>query len=131
MTGLFRGKSLRRLSAAFTFALLFAFVSVAFVHRPVPPGTAGSDVDVSAYVLPDGSIPFICSGVGQSGDEDGAPVRHCPFCTLCKILTLPAPLKASLPTSLTMTVVFADRRSPLHLRETGGGFWSRAPPLTA
>jgi len=75
-------------------ATLIGVASVLFLLVwPMLPRTVlvtdnGQVADLSAYVLPDGSLPFLCDG--SSGDGPSGGYRsHCPLCTLSKILSLP------------------------------------------
>lgn len=48
--------------------------------------------DLSAYVLPDGTLPLICehseAGADGQGDRPSGLGRECPACVLCKTLVL-------------------------------------------
>lgn len=63
-------------------ALTFA----AFAHRPALPGPSG--VDLAQYVLPDGTIPVICTTGG-----DGRPLHpgsgDCEFCRIAASVAVP------------------------------------------
>ncbi|GKX34429.1 MAG: hypothetical protein MnENMB40S_20470 [Rhizobiaceae bacterium MnEN-MB40S] len=72
-------------------ATLIAVASMVFLLAwPMMPRTVlvtnnGEVTDLSAYVLPDGSLPFLCDATG--GDAPAGGYRsHCPLCTLAKIL---------------------------------------------
>ncbi|QFR33455.1 hypothetical protein [Ancylobacter sp. TS-1] len=66
-------------------ALLF----VASVHRPPAAGAATvGTVDLSAYALPDGTLPVLCLA---AGDEDGGPAsaKHRTGCEACRLTATP------------------------------------------
>ncbi len=62
----------------------------AFAHKPlVLPAYA--DADLSAYVLPDGTLPVLCQ---TDFDGDGKPdgvSGHCEFCRIAASVDLPSP----------------------------------------
>jgi|GEM_PF-720730 len=70
-----------------------ALVLVAFAHQPAAvSGNPGArTVDLSAYALPDGSLPQLCiSGLGDSG-EAGFVLGPCEFCRIAGAFLLPPP----------------------------------------
>lgn len=65
-----------------TLGLLLA----AFAHQP--SSYAGEDIDLSAYTLPDGSLPSFCL---NGFDEDGHKVEiPCEFCRISGGIILPS-----------------------------------------
>ncbi len=73
---------------------VFALLFVSFAHRvPAASPQAASlqtDVDLSAYALPDGTLPVICHSPSQS--DDGGDIiffSDCEFCRLAGAATLP------------------------------------------
>ncbi len=64
-----------------------ALLLVAFAHRPV--AFAAVPFDVSAYTLPDGTIPDLCVP-GNSGSGEVHPTG-CEFCRLAVAIILPEP----------------------------------------
>ncbi|MEP3105499.1 MAG: hypothetical protein ABJO54_00440 [Hyphomicrobiales bacterium] len=67
--------------------LLFA----AFAHQPVV--FAGEPLDLSAYALPDGSLPSLClSNAGENGTVVEVP---CEFCRISSSVLLPTELPSS------------------------------------
>ncbi len=129
--GTFHRTLLRRLSAAFAFMLLLAVVSASFAHKSHATRSSGFNVGLAAYSFPDGSVPVICFGTGEHDERESAPVESCPFCTLCKLVMLPSPPGTSLLAPLGFAVVFSGQHTLLPLPYAGGGFRSRAPPLSA
>lgn len=78
-------KSLKAVSLRMIIAL--ALVLVGFAHRPMAQAA-----DLSAYTLPDGTVPILCLTV----DEDGkarpmADRSDCEACRLVHAVTLPEP----------------------------------------
>jgi hypothetical protein len=64
-----------------------ALLLVAFAHRPI--GFAVVPFDVSAYTLPDGTIPDLCVP-GNAGKGEVHPTG-CEFCRLAVAVILPEP----------------------------------------
>lgn len=64
-----------------------ALVWASFAHRPIIISTTSQTVDLSAYVLPDGTIPTICFG-GQ-GDGKSTSYQGCEYCTLANAIIFP------------------------------------------
>ena len=86
----------------------------------------GEVTDLSAYVLPDGSLPFLCDATGDN--PTGSYRAHCPLCTLSKILG-PPPRE---PVILRVAR-FARVAPPLYCEPSIAirvvtGLGSRAPP---
>lgn len=113
-------------------AMFIAVASILFLLAwPMMPRTVlvtnnGEVTDLSAYVLPDGSLPFLCDATG--GDPTGSYRAHCPLCTLSKILG-PPPRE---PAILRITR-FARVTPPLYSEPSIAirvvtGLGSRAPP---
>ena len=68
-----------------TVALVFA----AFAHQPFQ--RPAEKVDLSAYVLPGGTLPVLCWG-GEGRDDGGTrEPTHCEFCRLSGSVLPPAP----------------------------------------
>ena len=66
---------------------------VAFAHRPLAVAAAASayaNVDVAAYVLPDGTLPDLCLDDEKSGHHSAA--SHCEACRIVSSVDLPVPL---------------------------------------
>ncbi|HSO46633.1 MAG TPA: hypothetical protein VLQ68_01760 [Rhizobiaceae bacterium] len=77
---------LRRFNLATRIACAVALVLVALAHRPAVSVAA----DLSAYALPDGSIPALCLP-GEDGGNDIAGDAGCEFCRISSAVLLPAP----------------------------------------
>lgn len=118
-------KLLRHVSG---FLCALALLLTAFAHQPVvAQGIDG--VDLSAYRLPDGSLPIICYN-GPGDKEGGSQMNgpHCPFCTLAKSIVLPArPEWFSNPIRSFAKLVFAPEQTSAGFRHFVG-HWSRGPP---
>lgn len=68
--------------------LLCVFSALLLAFAPLLPMAPARDVDLSAYALPDGTLPVIC-GPGRF-DPDRPDVEPlCPLCTLANALGLP------------------------------------------
>ena len=71
-----------------------AMVLVAFAHQPVfedAERNRAAAIDLSAYVLPDGSLPVLC--FGDAGDGDGRTTlsTNCDACRIASAAGLPEP----------------------------------------
>lgn len=76
---------LRQSNALVAVLVAFALVMTAFAHRPA---VAGPAFDLSAYVLPDGSLPDLCIPGRSEGGKAAAP---CEFCRLASAIIVPQP----------------------------------------
>ncbi len=78
---LVRNLRLARLLVIVFYAL--AAVSVGFAHKS---GTiAITSIDLSAYILPDGSVPVICGDSGSQDSDHGS--KHTgPTCDACRLV---------------------------------------------
>ncbi|MEO4042820.1 hypothetical protein AAFN47_14550 [Hoeflea sp. CAU 1731] len=114
-------------------AMFIAVASILFLLAwPMMPRTVlvtnnGEVTDLSAYVLPDGSLPFFCAATGDD-DPAGGYRAHCPLCTLSKILG-PTPRDPS----IVRLARFARVAPPLYSEPSIAirvvtGLGSRAPP---
>lgn len=76
-------------------ACAMALVFVAFAHPPAEASPV-ADVDLAAYVLPDGTMPDLC--VTMAGEEGDAArlVTPCEFCRIASATVLPVPADAPL-----------------------------------
>jgi hypothetical protein len=84
MTGLSTIKL--RLDIVTRFACALALMLVVLAQRPA----AVQAVDLSAFALPDGSVPSICV-LGDTGKAGDAADAGCEFCRLASAILLPAP----------------------------------------
>ncbi|MEX2642147.1 MAG: hypothetical protein WD270_01755, partial [Acetobacterales bacterium] len=89
-----RHPRLRLAGALLALAGLLVLVAAPVATVPAAAGAVHGAPDLSAYVLPDGTAPVICYGGGEAPAEDHAAGPHCPLCTLCKVLALPASVAA-------------------------------------
>jgi hypothetical protein len=120
-------RQLRRNLFVRDFLLALYVLSVAtfgFAHKPI---TIASSVDLSAYTLPDGSLPVICGG------KNGPAGKHvCAVCDACLLSAAPGLLanhEPSVPVHADILVAawpdeyraYAGSDRPLSFR-------SRAPP---
>lgn len=80
------GLLLRR--AAIHIVLSLAVLAAAFAHRPTLPLDVAPDL--SAYVLPDGTLPVICT-VDADGDASGSAAGPCEFCRIWASVIVPLP----------------------------------------
>lgn len=85
--------AISRLSARRHVARLLLALSIAligFAHQPPAAGAQPAQgVDLSAYALPDGSLPVLCLGVDGGGEATSG--LHCPACLVSKGFVLAAP----------------------------------------
>lgn len=85
-------------------------VVLGFAHRPL---AATVPLDISAYALPDGSLPTICipgDADGKTGKDMG---QRCDACRITSAATLPPPSCESAdaaPASERVTFAFAPER---------------------
>ncbi|MBX2833296.1 MAG: hypothetical protein KTR23_19385 [Rhodospirillales bacterium] len=68
---------------------VIALVLVGFSHKLIA-SSPNASVDITAYALPDGTLPFLCIG-GQSSDSDAnaALFASCEFCRISTAVVLP------------------------------------------
>jgi len=103
-----------------------AMVLVGFAHHP---GRASSSVDLSAYTMPDGSVPFICGG----SETDGTPAADGSICEACCLTAAPGLLSPTggiaRPEFRTIDVGWPARPSQVMVPATTSPFSARAPPL--
>lgn len=98
---------------------------IAFGHQPLRLGEAG-DVDLAAYVLPDGSLPALClSGEGGTDGSTGAASSLCSACLLTGSFHLCPPPAASLPDPGESHVLLAGLEAQVGVRPA---FSPSAPP---
>lgn len=109
-----------------------ALILVAFAHQPAAvSGIPGArSVDLTAYALPDGSLPQLCiPRLGGSG-ETGSVFGPCEFCRIAGTFLLPPP--ACVPQPLVRSAV-ADLTAPRDNRPVSTrhrpGAPLRGPPL--
>ena len=109
---------------------VIALLLVGFAHR-VPAVSPQPDVDLSAYALPDGTLPVICHTPAGTGDGSGNAVfsGECEFCRLAGAAVLPTPHKILIPPCAAVDkpvrVVHDLTDFPIHFAGTP----TRGPPL--
>jgi len=119
-----------RVSSRQATALLCVLSTLMLAFAPLLPmaSARSSDVDLSAYALPDGTLPFIC-GLGRFDPDRPHVEPLCPLCTLANTLGLP-------PTDLAGGVLrLAYRAAPMEPATLAGygrfrsAHRARAPPV--
>ncbi len=109
---------------------VIALLFVGFAHR-VPALSPQPDVDLSAYALPDGTLPVICHTPTGTGDgSDNADVSgDCEFCRLAGAAVVPTPQEILVPlcamVDKAVRVVHDLADFPIHFAGTP----TRGPPL--
>ncbi|MCF8483052.1 MAG: hypothetical protein K9H25_21720 [Rhodospirillum sp.] len=88
---------------------VLSLLMVGFGHRPFPTVSdtlsSGAGGALSAYALPDGSLPFICT-VPSTGSEDGATLTYqgCDACRIVASFCLATPVVLPVPLGIQETV---------------------------
>jgi hypothetical protein len=109
---------------------VIALLFVGFAHK-VPAVSPQPAVDLSAYALPDGTLPVICHTPTGTGEDGGNAVfsGDCEFCRLAGAAILPTPHKILAPPCAVADVpvrVIRDLTDfPIHFAGTP----TRGPPL--
>ncbi len=111
---------------------VFALLLVGFSHT-VPAVSSKSTVDLSAYALPDGTLPVICHT--PSGTDDGSSdpgfSGNCEFCRLGSAVILATPQEFQAPQhsciTASMRTVHGLAVAPVH----AAGTPNRGPPGSA
>lgn len=75
-------------AAVFMLAALF----VGFAHRPLAIAQRPAPVDMTAYALPDGTLPEVC--LGADGGGDGSSHGRASSCDACVLSAAPGLLLA-------------------------------------
>ncbi|WP_337660048.1 hypothetical protein [Anderseniella sp. Alg231-50] len=108
---------------------VIALLVVGFAHR-VPAASPQPDIDLSAYALPDGTLPVICHTPAGTDDGSGNAIffSDCEFCRLASAAILPSPLdiraQACAPADVPLHVVHDLAVFPTHYAGTP----TRGPP---
>ena len=87
-----------------------ALVFAAFAHRAVAPADYG-DADLTAYVLPDGTLPNLCLPAKDGDGHDGPSGHPCEFCRIAASFDLPPPAADAVPCDLVLPVAVAFNAS--------------------
>ncbi len=128
MSHLRRNRLVRRVLLA---SYVLAVALLGFAHQPI---SLVRVADLSAYALPDGSLPFIC-GAGKSGAGAHGGKHACAACSACLLTAAPGLLDDHdhrLPPAPT-NVIAAARLDPYRAHVAADrplGFQSRGPPRT-
>lgn len=113
-----------------------AMLLLGFSHHAVSPAFASVEAqqeDLSAYRLPDGSLPVLC--LPRSGDQDkehDGGSSGCEACRLSASVMLPEPAGclAGLMPAPARSIRFATGSQQLHSGVPPGTSGPRAPPAT-
>ena len=121
-----RHRNLNLLAAA---AFLLAAVLNAYAFRIGP--VAGAPADLSAYALPDGTLPQPClSGTGEDNSGHDRST-HCDFCRIIAMPGLPGGPSDTLGVPAFETSVAYAEPAPEHPRQQAvGAPRARSPPVT-
>jgi len=109
---------------------VIALLFVGFAHR-VPAVSPQPDVDLSAYALPDGTLPVICHTPAGTGDGSGNAVfsSDCEFCRLASAALLPTSHDVSASPCTTADVQFRAVHDLTDFPTHFAGTPTRGPPL--
>ena len=109
---------------------VIALLFVGFAHR-VPTASPQPDVDLSAYALPDGTLPVICHTPAGTGDGGGNIVLSgdCEFCRLSGAAVLPTPNKILVPLCAAADVPVRIIHDLTDFSVHFAGTPTRGPPL--
>ncbi len=88
--GMKHAASLRSFLVRFVCALALIAASALHAYGHGQPAIGPSE-DLSAYALPDGTIPVICSVAGSDDAPPGSGLRLCVFCLTTAVVTPPLP----------------------------------------
>ena len=108
LLGLGRGGVMRLGDIAFGLflraAIVVSLLLVSFAHKPVAL-SAWQPFDLSAYELPDGSLPVICFGTGNGapGGKAGR-AEACEFCRIAGSIALALPCRYGNPPLVPVAV---------------------------
>lgn len=92
MTGQLRG-GLASTKGWVRMLCVLSLVLVAFAHKPLDVSNqleAYAGVDISAYILPDGTLPDLCL-TDEGDDSHHAGNNHCEACRIASSVDLPLP----------------------------------------
>lgn len=109
---------------------VIALLFVGFAHR-MPAASPQPDIDLSAYALPDGTLPVICQSSTGTDDGSGSAIffSDCEFCRLAGAAILPIPHGVRAPAcaaaDVPSRVVYDLAAFPIHFAGTP----TRGPPL--
>lgn len=119
--------------------LVIAFYALAIASLGIGHQTranAAPSLDLAAYVLPDGSLPDVCAGDGQSSDQHGIPQGASKgLCDACLLTSAPGSVLSSdswTPVKQTASrLLFGDISALRVIRAVAHVPPLRGPPATA
>ncbi|RCS24926.1 hypothetical protein DUT91_05625 [Phyllobacterium salinisoli] len=111
------------------FFCAFALVLLAFAHKPVIL-SPNSGIDLSAYTLPDGTVPVLCLPSGGNGDTHDHRDEHqygnaCEACRISAAFACPVPPKTAGPVLSPGEIIAFAPAVPVIWRDT---YPPSAPP---
>ncbi len=105
-------------------SIVVALVLISFAHKPTALSPPQPD-DLSAYMLPDGSLPVICfASDGTEKENEAGYANVCEFCQIAGSFALAEPGRSDKP-------AFDPELQPLFPAETKHVFslpWRLLPP---
>lgn len=127
---LHRSRNHNTLNTVTRLLCVIALLLVGFAHR-MPAASPQPDVDLSAYALPNGTLPVICQSPSGTQDGSGKAVffSDCGFCRLASTAILPVPEHTRTPpcsaAAVPVRVAHDLTVFPIHYPGTP----TRGPPL--
>jgi hypothetical protein len=86
-------KSANRWHIALRIICVVALVSLSFAHRPVALASTTADTglptDISAFLLPDGTLPILCFSSDRNSEKGNAGSGSCEACRLSATTDIP------------------------------------------
>ncbi len=115
----------RRIIALYALAMFTA----GFAHHTVT--LAKPNIDLSAYALPDGTIPVLCETGGENGGSGHDAQQSCPACILRSAPGLVEP-EVCIDAPATIVIAVAQFQTALAVRTPAipREVQPRGPPLT-
>jgi hypothetical protein len=109
---------------------VIALLFVGFAHR-IPAASPQPDVDLSAYALPDGTLPVICHTQAGTGDgsDNAVFLGDCEFCRLASAAILPTPHDVRVPPCTTADIQYRVAHDLTDFPIYFAGTPTRGPPL--
>ncbi|MEM9028747.1 MAG: hypothetical protein AAGC70_10310 [Pseudomonadota bacterium] len=123
------GKVIRRSTGVVWLVALYALATLVapWLHRSA--ANASPPVDLSAYALPDGTLPVLCIGGNAASDTPHFDTAICDACLLSAAPGLPASNAVAIAApSDAGQRLSATSRSQLVARHYLGCAWPRGPP---
>lgn len=117
-----------KIGKTLTIICAIAMIWISFAHRPVVTLVTDQTVNLSAYTLPDGTIPIIC--FGGEGDGESTSYQGCEYCRLADTVISPASPQVFVRVVNTVRVVSsASEKIPLSKSIRLAGAPQTGPPL--